>query len=295
MSPDPEAQREDSIHLFVDEAGDPTLFNSSGSVIVSTSGCSRFFILGRLEVDDPAALSGQLEQLRASLLANPYFAGVESFRPERGKTAIALHAKDDLPEVRYQVFDLLRRAGKAVRFQAVVCDKSAVAKAESARREQQPGHRYNPDHLYDGLTSSLFASFQRMADHYHLWVAKRGAKDRTHALTAALEKAEQEFEKKYGFKRPGDWHTTVSLSRKTTCLQAVDYFLWAVQRFYEERVKEKTGERIREDRFLNLVWPQVVQIHDLHHGPTTGTFYGPQKALTLAERFGGDGRKRKRP
>lgn len=286
---------EESINLFVDEAGDPTLFNAAGKIIVATKGCSRFFILGHLEVENPAALSEQLEQLRSSLLSDPYFAGVESFRPERGKTARAFHAKDDLPEVRYQVFELLRKAGPTLRFDAVVCDKAALAQAEIAKRQRQPSYRYNPDHLYDSLTSSLFSSFHRVANHYHLWVAKRGAKDRTNALKAALEKAEQEFERHHGFRRHGDWHTTVSLSHKTTCLQAVDYFLWALQRFYEERVIEKTGERIRDDRFLNFLWPQVNRIHDLHHAPPTGTLYGPKAALTLAERFGGDVRKRKTP
>ena len=43
--------------LFVDEAGDPTLFSGSGRAIVDTPGCSRFFILGGLEVDDQALAS----------------------------------------------------------------------------------------------------------------------------------------------------------------------------------------------------------------------------------------------
>jgi hypothetical protein len=67
----------------VDEAGDPTLFHSSGKPIVGTPGCSRFFIIGKLEVDDPAALAKALTDLRQELIADPYFAGVESFRPDR--------------------------------------------------------------------------------------------------------------------------------------------------------------------------------------------------------------------
>jgi hypothetical protein len=80
----------------VDEAGDPTLFHASGKSIVGTPGCSRFFIIGKLEVDDPAALAKDLTDLRQDLLADLYFAGVESFRPERQKTALLFHAKDDL-------------------------------------------------------------------------------------------------------------------------------------------------------------------------------------------------------
>ena len=113
----------DSLNIFVDEAGDPTLFANRRRAIVGTPGCSRFFILGKLEVDDPQALGDKLTALRQMLLADACFAGVPSFDPARGKTALAFHAKDDLPEVRYQVFKLLAAEGNALRFHAVVCDK----------------------------------------------------------------------------------------------------------------------------------------------------------------------------
>jgi len=49
--------------LFVDEAGDPTLFHASGKPIVDTLGCSRFFFIGKLEVDNPATLAKALTDL----------------------------------------------------------------------------------------------------------------------------------------------------------------------------------------------------------------------------------------
>jgi hypothetical protein len=60
-------------HYFVDEAGDGTLFNSKGKILIGTEGCSRFFILGLLDVLEPEFLAKNLEELRASLLADPYF------------------------------------------------------------------------------------------------------------------------------------------------------------------------------------------------------------------------------
>jgi hypothetical protein len=79
----------DQIHSYVDEAGDPTLFGSKrgSGVIVCNDGCSKFFIMGELEVADPDSLAEKLTALRHELLANPYFAGVESFKPKRPKTA----------------------------------------------------------------------------------------------------------------------------------------------------------------------------------------------------------------
>ncbi len=76
----------DALSIFVDEAGDPTLFKGCrGKPLVGSPGCSRFFILGKLEVENPAALAHKLKELRTELLNDLYFAGVESFRPERKK------------------------------------------------------------------------------------------------------------------------------------------------------------------------------------------------------------------
>jgi len=75
----------DQIYSFVDEAGDPTLLGRKrgSSVIVGNEGCSKFFIMGKLEVEDPAILATKLTAIHKELLADPYFAGVESFNPER--------------------------------------------------------------------------------------------------------------------------------------------------------------------------------------------------------------------
>lgn len=280
--------------LFVDEAGDPTLFHSSGKPIVNTEGCSRFFIIGKLEVDDPPALSQSLTALRLELIADPYFAGIESFRPERKKTALLFHAKDDVPEVRYRVFNLLRTLGSALRFHAVVCDKQALLKSETERRAQDSRYLYKPDTIYDGLIRSLFSKFHRLADCYEVCVAKRGAKDRNQAIRAAIEHAERDFVAKFGFSRGGDdaWEVVISNPKETVCLQAVDYFLWALQRFYEARRHSATGEEIREDRYLKMLWPQIGEIHDLDFGPAYGTYFTAQRPLTLEERFGGSGRKK---
>ena len=101
---DPEPSSSEVQHLFVDEAGTPTLFHESGKPIADTFGCSRFFILGKLEVENPPVVATALTELRQRMLADPIFAGTESFKPERKKTAIAFQAEDDLPEVRVPVF-----------------------------------------------------------------------------------------------------------------------------------------------------------------------------------------------
>ena len=293
----PEPSTPEVHHIFVDEAGAPTIFDSKGRSLVGTTGCSQYFILGKLTVDNPAGVAKALTDLREQMKADPFFAIVESFKPERRKTALLFHAKDDLPDVRVKVFDFLRSFGPAIRFHAVVCDKLAVQKEEEARRAADPKHRYNPDHLYDRLTRSLFGKFHQVADRYHLCMAKRGNKDRNAALLQALEHAEMDFETTFNFSRGGiaAWTLTISNPETTVCLQAVDYFLWALQRLYEPKVHAVTGEIIREPRYLNALWDQVAEIHDLHFGPPPGTFFTKANPLTLQSRFPQPKPKRKKP
>jgi len=55
-------------HYFVDEAGDPTLFDARGRVIAGTEGCSSHFILGVLSATDLVGLNQRLSDLHAALL-----------------------------------------------------------------------------------------------------------------------------------------------------------------------------------------------------------------------------------
>ena len=71
------------------------------------------------------------------------------------------------------------------------------------------------------------------------------------------------------------------------CLQAVDYVLWAVQRFYEVRRHEVTGQSLREERFLRLLWPQIDEILDLDFGPAGNSVFDARHPLLLEERFDG--------
>jgi hypothetical protein len=63
-----------------------------------------------------------------------------------------------------------------VPFHAVLCDKESVQEEEEEKRVTEPRYRYNPDHLYDRLTRSLFGKFHQMADRFQLCIAKRRTK-----------------------------------------------------------------------------------------------------------------------
>jgi hypothetical protein len=268
-SPEKPSNYQSVCHYFVDEAGDPTLFNAKGDVIIGTEGCSRYFMLGILHVQDPVKLSSSLETLRQNLLNEPYFRRIPSMQPERQKTALMFHAKDDIPEVRREVFaELMRHDG--LRFYAVVRDKKRGILREVRTYKHK---RYQPNEQYDQLVKRLFKDRLHKEDEYIITFATRGAKDRTRALTKALEEARKRFGKKWGIHSDAPIHIRNTPAYQQPCLQAADYLLWAVQRCYEKR----------EDRYLDYVWPlcHLVWDADDHRKTKTGVYYN-QKTPLLA-------------
>lgn len=259
------------LHFFVDEAGDPTLFDAKGRILVGEQGCSQTFILGKLDVDDPVALHAALEQLRADLLADPYFKRVPSMQPERGKTARAFHAKDDVAEVRREVYRLL--SGFDLRFYGVVRHKSALLAYVRQRNERETDYRYRGDELYDTLVEELFRRYHPLADQLNICFAKRGNKSRTHAFRTAIERAETRFESDYGVCRSAAVSIVASTPLQSAGLQAVDYCLWALQRHYERG----------EDRYIELIWDKVVEIEDMDRieGGRKGIVYNKKRPLIV--------------
>jgi hypothetical protein len=259
-------------HYFVDEAGDGTLFDRKGRVLIGTEGCSRYFMLGVIDVPDPAGLQRGMDALRVRLLADPYFKEVPSFQPEAQKTAVAFHAKDDLPEVRREVFALLLQ--HSVRFLAVVRDKQKLLEYVRLRNEREPAYRYHPNELYDYLVRRLFKTLLHKDDEYNITFARRGTSDRTVALRQALEAARQRFAEQWNVMSDAPLNVVPRLAHEAAGLQAVDYLLWALQRLYERR----------EERYLQYVWPLVRLVHDVDDTRTAqyGVYYTQKKPLTIA-------------
>ena len=259
-------------HYFVDEAGDPVLFDGKGRVLVGTEGCSRYFALGLLDVANPDALSGALNQLRADLLADPYFKKVPSMQPEARKTALYFHAKDDLPEVRREVFKLLQR--HELKFSAMVRNKQTVLEYVRARNERDAAYRYRPDELYDQVTRRLFKERLHKHDGYTIRFAIRGNSHRTTAFQTALDTARKRYATEHGIHIQSKLDVKACRPTDEPALQAVDYFLWALQRTFEKH----------EDRYLELLWPQCSLVVDVDDNRKAGygAYYTRQKPLTAA-------------
>lgn len=259
------------MHYFVDEAGDPTLFDARGREMPGREGCSKFFMLGLLQVRNPAAITAELASLREALLADPYFRRVPSMQLEQRKTALAFHAKDDLPEVRREVYRVLMQHD--VQFFAVVRNKTSVLDYVRRRNQNDESYRYHPNELYDTLVSRLFKNRLHLKPEVDVCFAARGKSDRSAALRNALETARRRFETQWSRSVDAAIHARESTPIREVPLQAVDYFLWALQRHYERG----------ESRFAELIWPKVgvVQAIDETASAAYGTYYTKKKPLVF--------------
>ena len=259
-------------NYFVDESGDGVLFNRKGRVVVGMGGCSRFFILGLVDIPEPDALGRDLDNLRTRLLADPYFKGVPSMQPEARKTARVFHAKDDLPEVRREVFSLLTQ--HPVRFFAVVRDKRKLLEYVRQRGERDASYRYSPNELYDYLVRRLFKDRLHKDDEYQICFARRGKADRTAALLAALQAARSRFSQQWGIISRAPTHVMPATPERCPGLQVADYYLWALQRLYERN----------EERYVALLWSSFSLVHDLDDTREAqyGVYYSKKRPLTLA-------------
>lgn len=219
-------------HYYVDESGDGVLFDKHGNPLVGTPGCSNHFILGYTYIENPSEVANALTALRINLLNDPFLAHLPSMQATEKKTYTSFHAKNDCPEVRYQVFRLLREL-EGLHFHAFVMNMHGVLKFEQARRIANPKHLYHPNRLYDYTVDSLFQDKLHKDQDFHIYFAQRGHSDRTKALEQALDSARRKFAHKAGIANLANLQVTCESPKKVVELQVTDYFLWALQRYYE--------------------------------------------------------------
>jgi len=257
------------MHHFIDEAGDLSLFNKRKQVVLGTEGVSKYFMVGAAFVQDPDNLHQQLMQLRESILDDPLLNRIPSLDVTRKKTAIAFHAKDDAPEVRYKVFKLLADFD----VQMFVAVRTKLALVDEARLLFRRGIRLTENEIYDDLISRLLRNRLHLADSNAVVVARRGKRDRKEALTAAIARAQINFAARWGARNFGPCDIRTAHPHESGGLQVADYFLWALQRLYERH----------EDRYfapLAKHYRIIMDFDDTRQKPY-GAWYTDSNPLTV--------------
>jgi hypothetical protein len=252
-----------SATYHVDEAGDGVLFGTKGRDRLKDSDAPKFFMLGMVRCAKDSAVAEELDKLRAHLLGHPLYKGIASMAPSAEKTARIFHAKDDHPEVRAKVFELL--TGMDFKFYAVIKDMRAVRDYVARRNQMDSSYRYHPNELYDLAVRMLFKQHLHKESRYRITFARRGKSDRTKALVEQLDNARLRFLEEHRLEHEAELNIRPAYPWQEPCLQVADYCLWALQRCYERL----------EDRFLQAIWPKVSLVHDVDdpEAPAYGKFF----------------------
>lgn len=225
--------------FFVDESGDPTFYDRNGNLIVGQGGCSSILILGFIETQAPDVLRSAVLTLQREVVRDPYLSDIPSLR----KTAVAFHAKDDLPEVRYRFFKLLSTLEFSAQF--VVARKIEKVFRNTFEAKQ--------DLFYDHLVSHLFREALHPDRHNFIYFSKRGSRTRQRPFVNAIEgglaeKSGEEARARMPFT------AQAQTPEGEPCLSVIDYMNWAVYRAF-----------IRgEMRYLSSVEDKVELIVDLY-------------------------------
>lgn len=204
--------------FFVDESGDPVFYDRKGNLIVGCEGCSPILMIGFIETQSPREVRRGILDLQKEIVQDPYFQEV----PSLSKTAVAFHAKDDLPEIRHLFFKLL--ATLDFRAQIVVARKiERVFRNNFAAREMA---------FYDHLVSRLFQDVLHRHKENVIYFAKRGSKERQLPMATAIQRGIQRFEEKWSHPVTTSFTVQAQTPSGEPCLSIVDYVCWAVYRAF---------------------------------------------------------------
>lgn len=214
-------------YVFVDESGDTDMFDKKGRTLTHAS---KLFIIGLSIVDDPVDVRNKLNSLRNQFLNDPYFKDVPSFQHKKRKTAIMLHAKDDIPELRWKVYELIKEIPVKT---TIVIRRKAVLMRDARRLFLATGKKLTEDVIYDNVIVSLFQYIShRNGDYLVKFAIKK--KPRNTALYKAILSAQNNLEVS-GLRVTSKISVSSDYSNNDACLQLIDYYLWAVHRLYNHK------------------------------------------------------------
>ena len=221
-------------YFFVDESGDTIFYDRKGNWIVGNeNGSSKILLMGFIRTTEPEFLRKKLNELRAVLINDDYLKDI----PSMEKTAVAFHAKDDCPEVRYHVFKLLK-------------DLPFSCNIVVARKSEKIFNKFNGNtqELYDSLITHLFKNILQLSNNNYIYIATRGSRKRQAPLEDAIHNALLYTEAKLQHPINSSQKILPQTPSGESCLQIIDYCNWAIQRAfiksdmrYYNYLKEKFG------------------------------------------------------
>jgi hypothetical protein len=252
-------------HRFLDEAGDTTFYGKGKVRILGTEGVSKCFILGMLKINEPLdEVRNKILGLQNEIASDTYFEGIPSIQKKKDKRGYYLHAKDDIPEVRKLMYDLIKSLDCS--FECVVARKIYSI--------YEGTHNGSESEFYADLLSHLLKNKLNKYQTLVLNIATR-KKCTTHSnlqtgLSRAIERANT--------KNPcaGNGCKIVFNIQEPTnepLLNIADYFCWSIQRVFEK------GE-IRYYDYVSDKISLVVDLYDNNKFRGSRNYYTRRNKLT---------------
>jgi len=235
-----------STWFFVDESGDPVFYDRAGNLIVGQPGCSPILILGLVELREPESARRAILNLQQEIVHNPYFKDFPSIK----RTAVAFHAKDDLPEIRYEFFKLL----------TTLDFKAQFVVARKIERVFRNTFEAKETAFYDHLVSRLFENMLHRYEQNFVYFAKRGSRARQSPLTEAIQRGIQHFQEKWSTQVTTTFTVNAQTPSGEPCLSIIDYMNWAVYRAF-------TGGEMRYYKVVEGKVSLLVDLYDIQKYP----------------------------
>ncbi len=231
-------------HRFLDEAGDTTFYGKGKTSIIGEEGVSKVFILGLVKVKEPLdGVRAKISSLQEKISNDDYFK-VPSVKKKINKTGYYLHATDDLPEIRKEMFDLIK---------TINCSFEAVVGRKSIERYETK-HKGKEEYFYADLLSHLLKNKLSKHDKLVMHISERGKSTKNQNLELAFLKAKQRFSRKTSKETKTKVVFNVNYPTKDPLLNLADYFCWAVQRVFERG----------QVRYYNHIKSQIKLVIDLY-------------------------------
>ncbi len=252
---------EKATYFFVDESGDQNFIGRKKVNLIETGKASRYFIVGHIELRSHAELSREFARIREEIAGDEYLQEIPSLQ----SSLKCFHANKDCREVQERVF----RALRSTDFQgfAVIIEKKLDTFISRFK-----GRKGN---LYAYLVERLFENRLHEHEGINIYFSKMRNVILEKNMREAIEKARARFSAKWNRGNHGDIRIFMQNPSQLAGLQAVDYFLWAIHRVYNNN----------DFRYYHFLEDHVSLIHDLSWGKEFyGTYFSKRNLLTK-ERF----------
>lgn len=155
---------------------------------------------------------------------------------------------------------------------AIVRRKEFLVQWVRKQNSYNSSWKYNPNEVYDSCVKRLFKDRLHIAENNYITFSRRGKSERNIALELALNKARDNFSRKYGKDITTLFHVASNYPSHEPILQIIDYCLWALQRLYERF----------EDRYFDYVkgkYHRIIDVDDKRE-KIYGVYYDKRNLLT---------------